>query len=104
MTFKSNKVEQHGKIYFYPVNTIGFNSRNKKWVLTGGADGYIHYWDYQAKNKIKQFSYGRTPVTTARVNSSGELLAYGLGNDWHMGVEGIGKWQPKLCVHFINAN
>ncbi len=43
-------------------------------------------------------------MTTARVNSSGELLAYGLGNDWHMGVEGIGKWQPKLCVHFINEN
>jgi hypothetical protein len=53
--------------------------------MTGGADGCMQYWDYEAKNKIKQFSYMKTPVTAAKLNHTGELVAYGLGNDWHMG-------------------
>lgn len=30
----------------YPVNSISFNSRHKKWFMTGGADGNMQYWDY----------------------------------------------------------
>jgi len=28
------------------------------------------------------------------------MIAYGLGNDWHIGKEGD-KWKPKLGVHRI---
>jgi len=30
----------------FPVNAIGFNSRNKKYLFTAGAEGNIFYWDY----------------------------------------------------------
>ena len=28
-------------------------------------------------------------------------MAYALGNDWHIGVEGE-KWKPKIAVHEIS--
>lgn len=85
----------------YPVNSVGFNIKNNKWFFTAGADGMTHLWNYDARTTIKSFNYQKTPITTAKVSPSGNLLAYGLGNDWHMGPEGIGKWQNKLAVHFL---
>lgn len=53
--------------------------------MTAGADGVMHFWDYEGKVKIKSFSYGGIPITTAKVSPKGNMLAYGLGNDWHEG-------------------
>ena len=53
--------------------------------MTAGSDGVIHFWDYEARNKIKTPNYGGVPVCTAKVSAKGDMIAYGLGNDWHMG-------------------
>ncbi len=68
--------------------------------MTAGSDGGMHFWDYEAKNKIKSLSYGGFPICTAKVSPKGDMVAYGLGNDWHLGAEGA-KWQTKLGVHII---
>jgi WD40 repeat protein len=101
MTFKSNKIDETGKCILYPVNSVGFNARSKNWFFTAGGDGYMQLWDYQARNKIKQIGFARTPITCAKVSPSGDMVAYALGNDWHMGSEGIGMWKNKLAVHYI---
>lgn len=31
-------------------------------------------------------------------------MAYALGYDWSMGLEGMFKYQPKLCVHYIEED
>lgn len=68
--------------------------------MTAGSDGVMHFWDYEAKNKIKSFSYAGIPLCHARVSPTGDMVAYGLGNDWHIGSEGS-KWTPKIGVHII---
>ena len=40
----------------------------------------------------------------AKVSPNGGMLAYGLGDDWHLGSGGKGKWQVKLGVHIIGEN
>lgn len=30
-------------------------------------------------------NYKSVPVTTAKTNYTGDLIAYALGNDWHIG-------------------
>lgn len=40
----------------YPVNSIGFNSRNDKFLYTAGGDGNMYFWDFDAKNKITSFN------------------------------------------------
>jgi len=66
--------------------------------MTAGSDGSMHFWDFEAKNKIKTLNYGGTPLCCAKVSPKGDMIAYGLGNDWHIGQEGT-KWQTKLGVH-----
>jgi mRNA export factor len=101
LTFKCHKVDEGNKQYMYPVNVIDFNPRYKKWCLTMGGDGTSYFWDYEAKNKVVFFQYNKRPATAGQVSPSGELLAYALGYDWHMGAEGHGRWQPRVCVHVI---
>lgn len=69
--------------------------------MTAGADGCMHFWDYEAKNKIKTLSYSGNPICTAKVNPTGEMVAYGLGNDWHLGADGKNKWNVRLGIHHI---
>lgn len=84
----------------YPVNASSFNPVNERWFMTAGSDGGMHFWDFEAKNKIKTLSYGGFPICCAKVSPKGDMIAYGLGNDWHLGQEGE-KWQTRLGVHLI---
>ena len=104
ITFKSNKQEEDGNTILYPINSVSFNPVNDRWFMTAGADGGLHFWDYEAKNKIKTLNYGNNPICAARVSPRGDMIAYGLGNDWHLGQEGLNKWQTKLGVHPIAEN
>lgn len=65
--------------------------------MTCGSDGTVNFWDFNVKNKIKSLAF-TAPITHAKVSPQGEFIAYGLGNDWHIGTEG-NKWQPRLGVH-----
>ena len=103
ITFKSNKQEEGGSTILYPINSVGFNPVNDKWFMTAGSDGGMHFWDYEAKNKIKTLNYGM-PICCAKVSPKGEMIAIALGNDWHVGAEGASKWQTKLGVHAITDN
>ena len=101
ITFKSNKQEESGNVVLYPVNASSFNPATENWFMTAGSDGVMSFWDFKARNKIKSFSFGLNPICDAKVSPSGQLVAYALGNDWHVGPEGIGKWQPRIGVHVV---
>lgn len=84
ITFKSNKVAEQGSDVLYPTNTSCFNPSIECWFLTGGSDGSLSYWDFKARNKIKTFNF-HVPVCNAQVSPNGKMVAYSLGNDWHIG-------------------
>jgi WD40 repeat protein len=50
---------------------VDFNIRNDKWFLTAGSDGYMHFWDYEQKNKIKSLNYAKVPICVAKVDYAG---------------------------------
>ena len=66
--------------------------------MTCGSDGALNFWDFNVRNKIKSLNFSSTPVCCAKVSPLGDFIAYGLGNDWHLGVEG-NKWAPRMAVH-----
>ena len=103
LTFKSNKIDLKPNSILYPVNAVGFNVRARSHCYTAGSDGAIQMWDYSSRTKIRQLNFLKAPVTCVKVNATGNLMAYGLGNDWHMGKEGIGMWPPRLHVHEIKT-
>lgn len=100
ITFKSSKAEEKAGTILYPTNTCCFNPVLDDWILTAGSDGQMILWDFKYKNKINTLNY-EIPVCYSEVSPNGKMIAYSLGNDWHIGEEGIGKWQNLLGVHFI---
>jgi len=85
----------------YPVNSIGFNVRNKKFLYTAGSEGNLFFWDYEAKNKVKSFHFNNVPISATKMSPDGNFLAYALGYDWHKGYEGMDSSKPRLCVHYV---
>ena len=80
------------------MNAVSFSPVSNIWFMTCGSEGIMNFWDYSVRNKIKSLAFGGTPVCCAKVSPMGDLIAYSLGNDWHIGVEG-NKWQPRIGVH-----
>ena len=54
--------------------------------MTCGSDGNLNFWDFNVRNKIKSLVFAGNPVCHAKVSPLGDYIAYGLGNDWHLGV------------------
>ena len=104
ITFKGHKVEEKdGKVVLFPVNSIDFSDGNDNYLATCGSDGQSHIWNYLSKNKLKSLNYNKIPVCFSKISPKGQYMAYGLGNDWHIGVEGE-KWKPKLAVYKVSKS
>ncbi len=71
--------------------------------MTGGADGIMYFWDFEARSKIRIFNFAEHPICCATLSQNGDMMAYALGNDFHLGPEGA-KWKTKLAVHMIPEN
>jgi WD40 repeat protein len=80
---------------------VDFNPIYENWFLTSGSDGVVNFWDYKQRQKIKQFSYASNPICCSNISPNGSIVAYATGNDWHIGQEGIGKWQNRIGAHII---
>jgi len=59
MTFKAHKKdnENNNISSLYPVNDILMNPNSKYFCCTVGGDGVIYFWDFEKKNKIKEFNF-----------------------------------------------
>jgi WD40 repeat protein len=101
ITFKSNKLEEAGSVILFPINSVDFNPMYENWFLSAGSDGVINFWDFKQRQRIKQFSYGSKPVCCTSISANGSWIAYATGNDWHIGQEGVGKWQNRIGIHVI---
>jgi len=109
-TFKCHKLDpgQGGntsdlKILF-PVHSIGFNPKKRYSLFTAGGEGSIHFWDSQRKDRLKTLSFNGVPVTKAKLNPDGNLLAYALGYDWAKGIEGEHSYKNSIAVHKTQLN
>jgi|JI6StandDraft_1071083.scaffolds.fasta_scaffold05844_2 hypothetical protein len=81
------------------INAIGFNSRNPKWFFTASSQA-LSAWNYQSKNRVDSTPTQR-PVTSCGVSHSGQFMAYGLGNDYHLGPDVPLNQPTDLRVHYI---
>ena len=83
----------------FNISSMGFNSRSANFIYTVGNDGMLNYWDVKEKNKIVTVSVGG-PVNCAHINSSGTLVAFGIGYDWSQGCWGLQSINYKSTVGF----
>jgi len=71
----------------YPVNALSFHPTHTRTISTAGADGLIHTWDREKRQRVDSTLHLGAPVTATTFNASGSLFAYSLGYDWFKGHE-----------------
>ncbi|PPR03085.1 hypothetical protein CVT24_012398 [Panaeolus cyanescens] len=83
----------------FPVNDISFHPVHGTFS-TCGSDGTIHFWDKDARTRLKTFDPAPGPITTSAFNRNGNIFAYAISYDWHKGHSGMTPGAPnKIMLH-----
>jgi hypothetical protein len=83
------------------VNSCGFNPRKPDTIFVAGGEQSLTFFTAQKNgDRIKMYKF-KAPVTAARLSPNGNYMAYALGNDWTQGLNGMGKFDPKIVVHVM---
>ncbi|KAJ7719380.1 WD40-repeat-containing domain protein [Mycena metata] len=85
----------------FAVNDISFHPVHGTFSTCGcGADGSIHFWDKDARNRLKTFDAAPGPISTTAFNRNGSIFAYAVSYDWSKGHSGMTPGHPnKLMLH-----
>lgn len=70
----------------YSVNAISFHPEHGTFS-TAGSDGTFHFWDGQAKHRLKGYPTTNQPITATAFNRQGTIFAYACGYDWSQGYQ-----------------
>ncbi|KAJ7219980.1 WD40-repeat-containing domain protein [Mycena pura] len=83
----------------FAVNDISFHPVHGTFS-TCGSDGSIHFWDKDARNRLKTFDAAPGPISTTAFNRNGNIFAYAVSYDWSKGHSGMTPGHPnKLMLH-----
>ncbi|KAJ3866653.1 WD40-repeat-containing domain protein [Lentinula novae-zelandiae] len=88
----------------YAVNDISFHPVHGTFSTCGntttGSDGTIHFWDKDARTRLKTFEAAPGPITCSAFNRTGSIFAYAVSYDWSKGHSGMTPGHPnKLMLH-----
>ncbi|KAF5366977.1 hypothetical protein D9758_003962 [Tetrapyrgos nigripes] len=65
-----------------------------------GSDGTIHFWDKDARTRLKTFEAAPGPISCTGFNRTGNIFAYAISYDWSKGHSGMTPGHPnKLMLH-----
>ncbi|KAK7454441.1 RNA export factor gle2 [Stygiomarasmius scandens] len=83
----------------YAVNDISFHPVHGTFS-TCGSDGTIHFWDKDARTRLKTFEAAPGPISCTAFNRTGNIFAYAISYDWSKGHSGMTPGHPnKLMLH-----
>ncbi|KAF8626414.1 hypothetical protein AX17_006581 [Amanita inopinata Kibby_2008] len=83
----------------FAVNDISFHPVHGTFS-TCGSDGTIHFWDKDARTRLKTFDPAPGPITTTAFNRNGTVFAYAVSYDWSKGHSGMTPGMPnKIMLH-----
>ncbi|ETN42780.1 uncharacterized protein HMPREF1541_01938 [Cyphellophora europaea CBS 101466] len=85
----------------YAVNAISFHPEHGTFS-TAGSDGTFHFWDGQAKHRLKGYPNIGGPITATDFNRQGTVFAYAVSYDWSQGFQKNTQQQAhKVMLHGV---
>lgn len=88
----------------YSVNAISFHPQHGTFS-TAGSDGTFHFWDKDAKHRLKGYPEVGGPITSTAFNASGSIFAYAVSYDWSKGYAHNNQNIPtKIMLHPVQAD
>ena len=72
---------------------------------TAGSDGTFHFWDKDAKHRLKGYPQVGGSITATQFNKNGAIFAYAVSYDWSKGYQGNTPSYPtKVMLHPVQAD
>ncbi|KAH6686959.1 Poly(A)+ RNA export protein [Plectosphaerella plurivora] len=87
----------------HAVNAISFHPVHGTFS-TAGSDGTFHFWDKDAKHRLKGYPNVGGSITATTFNKNGTIFAYAVGYDWSKGFQANTQQLPlKVMLHPVNG-
>ncbi|KAK6839895.1 Poly(A)+ RNA export protein [Apiospora arundinis] len=104
-SFKCHRDPPQGNVTnVYSVNDISFHPQHGTFS-TAGSDGTFHFWDKDAKHRLKGYPTVGGSIVATTFNSSGSIFAYAVGYDWSKGHQGNNPQYPnKVMLHPVQGD
>ena len=99
-SFKCHRDQPRGNVTdVYAVNDISFHPQHGTFS-TAGSDGTWHYWDKDAKHRLKGYPNVGGSITATKFNKTGTIFAYAISYDWSKGFQGnTASYPTKVMLH-----
>jgi len=104
-SFKCHRDPPAGNVTnVYAVNDISFHPVHGTFS-TAGSDGTFHFWDKDAKHRLKGYPNVGGSITATKFNKNGQIFAYAVAYDWAKGYQGNTPQYPnKVMLHPVQAD
>lgn len=88
----------------FSVNSITFHPIHGTFS-TAGSDGTFHFWDKDAKHRLKGYPAVGGPITSSAFNRTGTIFAYSVSYDWSKGYSAnTQQTTNKVMLHPIGPD
>lgn len=88
----------------YSVNSICFHPVHGTFS-TAGSDGTFHFWDKDAKHRLKGYPAVGGPISSTAFNRSGNIFAYSVSYDWSKGYSAnTQQTTNKVMLHPVGPD
>ncbi|CRK47059.1 hypothetical protein BN1723_007317 [Verticillium longisporum] len=88
----------------FAVNDISFHPVHGTFS-TAGSDGTFHFWDKDAKHRLKGYPNVGGSITSTKFNKNGSIFAYAVGYDWSKGFQhNTQQLQTKVMLHPVQQD
>ncbi|MCJ1475411.1 RNA export factor gle2 [Lambiella insularis] len=88
----------------YSVNAISFHPQHGTFS-TAGSDGTFHFWDGNAKHRLKGYPEVGGPISATCFNRTGSIFAYAVSYDWSKGyASNTPQTVNKVMLHPVSAD
>ncbi|KAK3359066.1 WD40-repeat-containing domain protein [Lasiosphaeria hispida] len=104
-SFKCHRDSPQGNVTnVHSVNDISFHPVHGTFS-TAGSDGTFHFWDKDAKHRLKGYPNVGGSIATTAFNKTGSIFAYAISYDWSKGFQGNSTTYPtKVMLHPVQQD
>lgn len=90
--------------HVYSVNALSFHPTLGTFS-TAGSDGTFHFWDKDAKHRLKGYPDVGGTISATDFNSKGSIFAYAVSYDWSKGyAHNNAQYPNKIMLHPIQGD
>jgi mRNA export factor len=106
-SFKCHRVQEtvdRNNSKVYSVHDISWHPVHGTFS-TAGSDGTFHFWDKDAKHRLKGYPDVGGPIVSTSFNHTGNIFAYAVSYDWSRGFAAHAQNSPvKIMLHPVTGD